>query len=420
MLATDSITITPEILALVAELDEFKGAWRAFGTLAPEPLRALRHVATIESIGSSTRIEGSKLSDREVEHLLTNIQVRAFASRDEQEVAGYAKVMEAVFESYADIPITENHIKQLHGNLLAFSEKDERGRGQYKTTPNSVVAFDESEKEVGVVIETTGPFETPLRMAELVEWLTENRSGGPLHPLLVVGIFVVVFLAIHPFHDGNGRLSRILTTILLLQAGYTYVPFSSLEAVIEQSKEAYSLALRQTQRTITSGAPDWQPWLLFFLHALQKQKRNLAAKVEREKIVLAALPELSLQIVDHARQHGRVTIGEMVRLTGASRNTLKQHLRRLVELGHLRQYGVRKGTWYGLPRDVFAVAGRHGAECGGNRTSVPLGVTGELCGNCGRPMDVKGTIRVDREHEDSQRSPSSDENYPFSFPLVAP
>jgi Fic family protein len=349
MMVTDTLTITPEILGLISELDEFKGAWRALGTLAPERLKALRHVASIESIGSSTRIEGSRLSDREVERLLTNLQIHSFSSRDEQEVAGYAKVMGTVFESYADIPISENHVKQLHRDLLSFSEKDKRHRGQYKTSPNSVAAFDESGRQIGVVFETASPFDTPFQMAELVEWLKEVRQTGRLHPLLVIGIFVVVFLAIHPFSDGNGRLSRILTTILLLQSGYSYVPYSSLESVIEASKDAYYLALRQTQGTIRTEKPDWQPWLLFFLRALQKQKRNLAAKVEREKIVLAALPGLSVQIVEHARQHGRVTIGEIVRLTGANRNTLKQHLRRLVGQGHLKQYGARKGTWYGLP-----------------------------------------------------------------------
>lgn len=349
MITVDTLTITSEILSLISELDEFKGAWRAFGTLAPERLNALRHVATIESIGSSTRIEGSKLSDREIERLLTNVQVQSFSSRDEQEVAGYAKVMKMVFESWADIPITENSIKQLHRDLLSFSEKDERHRGAYKTSPNSVAAFDDAGQQIGVVFETATPFDTPFQMAELVEWLTGTREENRLHPLLVTGIFVVVFLAIHPFYDGNGRLSRILTTIMLLQAGYSYVPYSSLESVVEQSKEAYYLSLRQTQGTIRTENPDWQPWLLFFLRALQKQKRNLAVKVERERIVIAALPELAVQIVDHARQHGRVTIGEMVRLTGANRNTLKQHLRRLVELGHLKQYGARKGTWYGLP-----------------------------------------------------------------------
>ena len=349
MLKTDAIHITPEFLALISETDEFKGGWRAFGTLAPERLNALRRVATIESIGSSTRIEGSKLSDRDVERLLSDLQIQSFATRDEQEVAGYAKVMETVFESWADIPITENHIKQLHRDLLSYSDKDDYHRGAYKTTSNSVAAFDEAGRQIGIVFETATPFDTPRLMAELVAWLNEARDAGRLHPLLIIGVFIVVFLEIHPFQDGNGRLSRILTTILLLQARYAYVPYSSLESVIEHSKEGYYLALRQTQGTIRTATPDWQPWLLFFLRALQQQKRRLATKVEREKIVLAALPELAVQIVDHARQHGRVTIGEMIRATGASRNTLKEHFRRLVALGHLEQHGAGKGTWYGLP-----------------------------------------------------------------------
>lgn len=179
MIAAESLLITTETLALIAELDEFKGAWRAFGTLAPERLQALRRVATIESIGSSTRIEGSRLSDREVERLLTNLQIQSFASRDEQEVAGYAKVMDTVFESYADIAVTENHIKQLHRDLLGFREKDERHRGQYKTTPNNVAAFDETGKQIGVVFETASPFDTPFPMAELVEWFTRTRRKLP-------------------------------------------------------------------------------------------------------------------------------------------------------------------------------------------------------------------------------------------------
>jgi Fic family protein len=349
VLNTDTLQITPELLALIAEIDEFKGAWRAFGTLAPERLNALRRVATIESIGSSTRIEGSKLGDREVERLLANLQIESFASRDEQEVAGYARVMETVFQSWADIPITENHIRQLHRDLLAYSTRDERHRGTYKTMSNSVAAFDDGGCQIGVVFETATPFDTPRLMAELVAWLNESRTAGRLHSLLIIAVFVVVFLEIHPFQDGNGRLSRLLTTILLLQAGYAYVPYGSLESVIEHSKEGYYLALRQTQGTIRTAAPDWQPWLLFFLRALQQQKRRVAEKVEREKIVLAALPELAVRIVEYTRQHGRVTIGDMVRLTGASRNTLKVHLRQLVERGHLKQHGVRKGTWYGLP-----------------------------------------------------------------------
>ena len=348
MLRSDTLQITPEILSLIARLDEFKGTWQALGTLAPERLSSLRRVATIESIGSSTRIEGSKLTDREVERLLSRLSIRSFETRDEQEVAGYAELMDLLFSSWQDIPFNENHIKQLHQILLRHSEKDARHRGQYKTHSNSVAAFDEHGTQIGIVFETATPFETPGRMAELVSWVRDEREKAQLHPLLVIAIFVVVFLEIHPFQDGNGRLSRALTTLLLLQAGYAYVPYSSLESVIERNKEAYYLTLRQTQGSIRTDAPDWQPWLLFFLRALEKQVRHLEQKIEREQLVLAALPDLSLQIVEFAREHGRVTMMDAIRLTGASRNTLKLHFRALTRRNHLEQHGRGRGVWYAL------------------------------------------------------------------------
>ena len=347
-LNTDTIQITPEILGLIAEIDEFKGAWRAFGTVAPDRLSALRRVATIESIGSSTRIEGSRLSNRDVERLLANLEIKSFATRDEQEVAGYAEVMELVFRAWEDLTITESHIKQLHRDLLSYSDKDSRHRGNYKTSPNSVVAFDEDGRQIGIVFATATPFDTPRLMTELVSWLGSERDQRRLHPLLVIAVFTVVFLEIHPFQDGNGRLSRIVTTLLLLQAGYAYVPYSSLEGVIEQNKEAYTLALRQTQGTIRTDTPNWQPWLVFFLRSLAEQVRRLNRKIEREKLVLAPLPELSLQIFEFAREHGRVTMGDVIRLTGASRNTLKQHFRALVDQGHLNRQGSGRGVWYAL------------------------------------------------------------------------
>ena len=244
-----TLTITPEILKLVAEIDEFRGAWSAIGRLSPDRLSALRHVATIESIGSSTRIEGANLSDREVEHLLAGLEIKQFASRDEEEVAGYASVMETIFSSFAEIDLTENHIKRLHGQLLAYSTKDQRHRGRYKTHPNNVEAFDSEGRSLGVVFEIATPFDTPGRMEALVAWTNTALEDGEFHPLIVVAISVVVFLAIHPFQDGNGRLSRVLTTLLLLRIGYDYVPYSSLESFIERSKDAYYRALRNTQTT---------------------------------------------------------------------------------------------------------------------------------------------------------------------------
>jgi Fic family protein len=349
MLNTDTIHVTQELLALLSEIDEFKGAWRALGTIAPERLNALRRVATIESIGSSTRIEGSKLTDREVERLLANLEIKRFSTRDEQEVAGYADVMETIFRAWTDVPVAENHIRQLHRDLLQYSDKDERHRGDYKTLRNDVGAFDADGKMIGIVFETATPFDTPKRMTELVAWLDEERELRRLHPLLTVAVFIVVFLAIHPFQDGNGRLSRILTTLLLLQAGYAYVPYSSLESVIENSKEAYYLSLRQTQTTIRTDAPNWQPWLLFFMRALQQQKRRLAVKAEREKNALAVLPELAVKILDYVRDQGRVTTRDMVREFGASPNTLKATFTSLVEKGLLARHGAGRSTWYGLP-----------------------------------------------------------------------
>ncbi len=349
MINTETIQLTHELQALFSDLDEFKGAWRALSTIAPERLKALRHVATVESIGSSTRIEGSKLTDREIERLLGNLEIERFGTRDEQEVAGYADVMETVFRAWSELPLTENHFKQLHRDLLQFSDKDERHRGNYKTLRNDVGAFDANGKMVGIVFETATPFDTPRRMTELVSWLNEAREARRLHPLLVVAVFVVVFLEIHPFQDGNGRLSRILTTLLLLQAGFTYVPYSSLESVIEESKEAYYLALRQTQGTIRTDSPNWQPWLLFFLRALQQQKRRLAMKVEREKGALATLPELAVQILDYVRDQGRVTTRDMVREHGASPNTLKSTFGSLVDKGLLLRHGAGRSTWYGVP-----------------------------------------------------------------------
>ena len=341
-----SLPVTGELLTIIGEIDEFKGAWLAVGRLVPERLSRLRRVATIESIGSSTRIEGARLSDREVERLLANLDVGSFATRDEQEVAGYADVMQTVFTAWDVIDLTENHLRQLHRDLLKYSEKDERHRGAYKTLPNHVEAFGPDGQRLGVVFETASPFDTPRLTAELLSWTRAALGNAAVHPLPAIAVFVVVFLAIHPFQDGNGRLSRILTTLLLLRAGYAYVPYSSLESVIERSRDAYYLALRRTQATLRTGAPDWGPWLAYFLGALRRQKRQLQRKVERERVMLGDMPALSAKILDIARDHGRVTVAAAERATGASRNTIKDHLKALTRDGRLTRHGAGRGTWY--------------------------------------------------------------------------
>lgn len=342
---TPTLKISPEILRIVASIDEFKGAWRAFQNIAPDRLNLLRKVATVESIGSSTRIEGVKLTDGEVERLLSGIGLKHFRSRDEQEVAGYAEAMNLVFESYGDIPVTENHIKQLHQILLKHSAKDVRHRGDYKKLPNNVEAFDAEGKSVGVIFETATPFDTPRKMRELVEWFDKETTANRHHVLLLIAVFIVHFLAIHPFQDGNGRLSRILTTLFLLKAGYLYVPYSSLERVIEENKDRYYLALRRAQSSLYTDNTRLADWLLFFLQSLKKQADTLARKLEREKDLLT-IPKLSQDILEAARERGRVAVRDIQRITGASRNTIKVHLKELVLNRLLTREGKGKGTWY--------------------------------------------------------------------------
>jgi Fic family protein len=342
------LKVTGNVLKLVGAIDEFKGAWKAIGRIAPERLSALRRVATIESAASSTRIEGAKLTDREVERLLSNLDIKAFATRDEQEVAGYAEAMETVFAHWDSIDLTENHIRQLHRDLLKYSTKDERHRGEYKSLRNDVAAFDTNGKSLGVVFETATPFDTPRLMADLVGWAAPALKNKDVHPLIVIAVFVVSLLAIHPFQDGNGRLSRVLTTLLLLRSGYTYVSYSSLESVIEQTKERYYIALRQTQASIQTPAPDWFPWLTYFFSALVEQKTRLEKKIERERILLGDLPALSFQILELCRERGRVTISEITKTTGANRSTIKDHVTALVAAGQLILHGAGRGAWYGF------------------------------------------------------------------------
>lgn len=346
------LALGPDLVKLIAEIDEFKGRWEALKTLSPDRLGALRKVATIESIASSTRIEGAKLSDAEVEDLLSRaISMQSFRTRDEQEVAGYAEAMDLVFEAYGDMRPTENHIRQLHQRLLRHSDTDERHRGSYKTLSNNVVAFDRDGREIGIVFETASPFDTPGGMEELVAWTRKALDEEALHPLLIIAVFVVRFLAIHPFQDGNGRLSRVLTTLLLLRSGYAHVPYASLERVIEENKDLYYKALRRTQTTLRSETPDWEPWIGFFLRCLKKQKDGLAAQLDRERIAQhdeTGLPELSLKVIEALRSKERLTITQLVSITGANRNTLKMRLRKLVAEGRVQQRGKARATWYSL------------------------------------------------------------------------
>ena len=342
------LRMTPDLVRTIGELDEFKGRWEALGSLAPERLTALRKIATIESVGSSTRIEGARLTDDEVADLLAGLDPVSFRSRDEQEVAGYADAMNLVYESWADITLDENHIFQLHATLLRYSNKDERHRGRYKTLPNHLEAFDESGRSLGVIFETSSPFDTPRLTSELVGWTRAELAGTSYHPLLVIAAFIVRFLAIHPFQDGNGRLSRVLTSLLLMRSGYSYVPYGSLERIIEDNKDSYYLTLRNAQATLDGDESQLDGWIEFILNCLLRQQKIIKDKIDRERL-MAPLAPLSAAVMSVVEDHGRITVREATALTGANRNTVKAHLRRLVNAGRLVSRGRGKGTWYEKP-----------------------------------------------------------------------
>ena len=364
---TPIFNLNNETLNMIATIDEFKGEWKALKNMQPDILMHLKKVATIESIGSSNRIEGNKLSDKEIENLLSNLKTYSFKNRDEEEVAGYAELSNLIFDDYEIIPFNENYIKQMHSILLKYSSKDERHRGEYKSLPNSVSAYDENGNEIGVIFETATPFDTPRLMEELIIWTSDTLKNKTIHPIITISIFILHFLAIHPFQDGNGRMSRILTNLLLLKSGYNYVAYSSLEAVIEDNKSSYYLSLRQTQATLKDENPNYDYWISFFIKSLEKQKVRLEYKIEHmdktsktsdirkfEKdessknsiIDLNSLPETAVKIINLFNNEDRVDINYIKNNIDDSENKIKRALLLLQEKNIIKKYGTTRGAWY--------------------------------------------------------------------------
>jgi Fic family protein len=337
--------MTPRIVKLIAEIDEFKGYWNGIESLSSQTLSSMRILATIESIGSSTRIEGAQMSNREVAALLEGVDVRSFRSRDEQEVAGYAKAMQLIHDSYREIDLTENNIKYLHKVTMQFSAKDSWRLGEYKKHPNHVAAFNSKGNQIGVIFETATPLDTPRLMELLVQTTRKRFQDENIHPLLTIADFIVRFLAIHPFQDGNGRLSRVLTNLLMLRSGYAFAQYSSHESIVEANKDQYYLALRESQEKLRSLKEFSLTWLEFFLELLKKQKDALKTKIEREKRA-HRLPELSEKICILANEHGRITVAFLSGELQANRNTIKKHLQKLVKIGRLVKHGKGRGTYY--------------------------------------------------------------------------
>jgi Fic family protein len=335
---------TSEVMRLLGRIDEFKGYWRKLREMRAERLGELRRVTTIESTGSSTRIEGAELSDLEVAKVLAGISLDSFRARDESEVRGYGELLQTIFDHAGDLPLEERFIKQLHGILLKYSEADAWHRGEYKRTANHVEAR-HPDGRVEVVFHTATPFDTPRLMQDLVAATNAALALTGPHPLVVIARFVVDFLAIHPFQDGNGRLVRALTVLLLLRSEYEYVPYASLERVIEENRASYYAALRASRLALRSDSQDFGEWLIFLLRALRAQQEHLMAKldVERSMMQLSAGQERILEVLD---RNGKVSAAFLAKTLEMPDRTVRYHLDILMRRGLVSAQGERRGRRY--------------------------------------------------------------------------
>ncbi len=394
-----NLPISALSVSLIAQIHEHKGALRAMNNLSPARLLALRQVATMESVAAGVRLGSVVLSDSEVRSVLARIKSRqtladggdaALAAladdepvvaqsgvgvsiddlhaepladyeiealllsqsgearvfnADEEQAAGYYDALNFILGQVATHTLTIDQMHELHRTLLGHSKKDVWHAGKTKASANHR-SFHNPDSGMHTVLPSASPADTAARMTSLLAWLDGERSHPTQHPLLTIAAFVAGFHAIRPYQDGNARMGHLLTRLLLLQGGYAAVAYSSLEGQFERDRDAFYMALDRTLAGIETLNPHWEPWTAFFLSSLVDHARRLFSKLERDKEIFSALPKLSSDIVNLAREHGRVTMADAIRLTGSNRNTLKLHFRKLVHEGRLLRHGMGAGVWY--------------------------------------------------------------------------
>jgi Fic family protein len=341
----------PHTVAILAAIDEMRGAFRVGLRVTPQTVTNLRKSVLVTSAGASTRIEGAKLSDEEVKKVMEGFSIQKFSDRDSQEVQGYLETLKNVFDNYKNLPLRESIITSLHKELLKYSNKDDLHRGEYKHKENLVGILDAKGNVAKIMFETTPAYLTPKEMTELVEWTREALEKERFHPLLVIANFIIEFLKIHPFEDGNGRLSRVLTNLLLLRLGYSFAQYVSHERIIEQRKDQYYLALRSSQATFrTQTKPEGPeetiaPWLNFFFSVVKEQADKSIALVEAESHEDIMSPKQN-EVLEYLSKVKEAGPAEIVRETGIIMPSVRKSLERLVELGKVKRIGRGRGTRY--------------------------------------------------------------------------
>lgn len=329
-----------KLINLISEIDRFDANWTAIERKEGQSLKELKSIATVRSVGASNRIEGNKMSDEEVDVLLQKIDITKLTDRDSQEVVGYFEVLDLISASYPNINLTENHIKSLHNSLMKYSTKDQWHKGNYKVHSNAIEAsFPDGSRQI--IFQTTeAGFATEDAIGQVIHWYNSEKE---VHTLIKVASFVYDFLSIHPFQDGNGRLSRLISTLLLLKNGYNWIQYVSFEHEIENRKNEYYLALRSCQAQRPNE--DVTVWIQFFLSCLSNIQSQLMVKLDRSGFETTLSPKEN-SIFTIIQNRPNIQSGEIAEKLAIPAPTVKRILSQLLNKGLIEKQGSGRNVSY--------------------------------------------------------------------------
>ncbi len=332
--------------AALAEASAGRGREEAFRRQNPQVLRGLMEVALIQSSASSNAIEHITVAPGRVTELVQEKTVPQ--TRSEEEVAGYRKALDTIHSSAKHIPLTSSVAQQFHRDIYSFTPTP---GGRFKSSQNEVARFDENGKKLEVIFKGVSPLETPSAMDELHEALTEAIDSEEHSPLLLSGAYVFDFLMIHPFNDGNGRLSRLLTLLLLHQSGHEVGRFISLEKLVEESKETYYESLQKSTLGWDQGKHDIWPWLNYFLGILNAAYKEFEARAG-ELTSGRGSKAMRIKLFVRSRASDVFTFDEIHQaLPDISSDHIRAELRKLRDAGMVESPGRGRKEWRRLSTD---------------------------------------------------------------------
>ena len=339
---TLKLALGMKLMTELSKIDRFDASWATIEKREGSSLKQLKSIATVRSVGASTRIEGSKMTDDEVAVLIEKLSISKLEERDEQEVIGYFEALDTITENYESIPISESQIKYLHKILMLYGDKDAWHRGNYKQVSNAVEAnLVDGTKQI--VFRTTEPgLATQDAMIQLFEWYHSDKETIPL---VKAALFVYEFLSIHPFQDGNGRLSRLLGSLLLLKNGYSWIQYVSFEHEIESRKSEYYKVLMQTQRN--RPGENVTDWLTFFISCLINIQEQLLVKLAESRTD-RPVSQREKRILFFIQNHAGSGSGDISKKLDMALPTVKKSLAELVLKGIIAKEGRGKSTGYFL------------------------------------------------------------------------